>query len=82
MKRSILRKLILLLLALGLLVLGGVDYWYRNVREIPFDQQAWISTPAPSDNSDVRLRMYEDLKARYLVIGMQQSRVRDFWGMR
>jgi hypothetical protein len=80
MQRSILRKLILPLLALGLLVLGCTDYWYRNVREISFDPQAWRTASVGSSREDIRLRMYPDLEAHYLVIGIESSQIRNLLG--
>jgi hypothetical protein len=78
MRRSIPRKLALSLLMLVLLpVLCCGIYWFTQERAIPFDQRAWLAAPI---SSNTRLRMYEDLKARYLVIGMEASQVRDLLG--
>ena len=65
-------------LLLGLLpVLCCGIYWFTQVRDIPFDQQAWLEAPI---DSNTRLRMYPDLEARYLVIGMESSQVRELLG--
>jgi hypothetical protein len=75
MQRSNLRKLILLFALMPALCCG--IYWFTNVRDIPFDQQAWLDAPV---SSDTRLRMYPDLEAHYLVIGMEASQVRALLG--
>jgi hypothetical protein len=78
MPRSRLRKLALPLLLLVLMpVLCCGIYWFTQVRDIPFDQQTWLDAPV---SSATRLRMYPDLEAHYLVIGMESSQVRELLG--